>query len=180
MTDSRSRMVRMRDRFRGDEETARVERGYRLVMNSVYVVGVLFVIALIGMEVMSGFGVKSGVVSAMLTAVTGVIGSLVGAYFGIQVGTEGRQQVEDRAERTEDRAERAREEAEAVARRALAVVRPEAPLRYSGTTPCFQEAPQTKEKPQLDEAQHLEWNHLAYRAGSMRRYKQAPELRRTP
>ena len=129
MADNQSRMGRIRDRFRGDEETARVERGYRLVMNSVYVVGVLFVIALIGMGVMAGFGVKSGVVSAMLTAVTGVIGSLVGAYFGIQVGTQGRQQVEDRAEsraeRIESRAERAREEAEAVARRALAVVRPE-------------------------------------------------------
>jgi hypothetical protein len=136
MTDSRSGMRRIRDRILGDGETARLERGYRLVMNSVYVVGVLFIIALIGMGVMAGFGVKSGVVSAMLTAVTGVIGSLVGAYFGIQVGTQGRQQVEDgaersrqqaedRAERIESRAEKAREEAEAVARRALAKVHPE-------------------------------------------------------
>jgi hypothetical protein len=136
MTDSRSGMRRIRDRILGDEETARLERGFRLVMNSVYVVLALFVIALIGMGVLAGFGLKSGVVSAMLTAVTGVIGSLVGAYFGIQVGSEGRQQVEDgaersrqqaedRAERIESRAEKAREEAEAVARRALAKVHPE-------------------------------------------------------
>jgi hypothetical protein len=105
MTDSRSGMRRIRDRILGDEETARLERGFRLVMNSVYVVLALFVIALIGMGVLAGFGLKSGVVSAMLTAVTGVIGSLVGAYFGIQVGSEGRQQVEDGAERSRQQAE---------------------------------------------------------------------------
>jgi hypothetical protein len=177
MTDSRSGMRRIRDRILGDEETARLERGFRLVMNSVYVVLALFVIALIGMGVLAGFGVKSGVVSAMLTAVTGVIGSLVGAYFGIQVGSEGRQQVEDgaersrqqaedRAERIESRAEKAREEAEAERGERWRKCIQRTPLRYSGTTPCFQEGPQTKEKPQLDETQHLEWNHLASRAGS--------------
>jgi NADH:ubiquinone oxidoreductase subunit 2 (subunit N) len=152
MTDSRSGPRRMRDRILGDEETARSERGYRLVMNSVYVVGVLFVIALIGMGVIAGFGAKSGVVSAMLTAVTGVIGSLVGAYFGIQVGTQGRQQVEDRAEsraeRIESRAERARAEAEAVARRALAAVPPEAAAAVlRGDTPLPGGSPGEGETP---------------------------------
>jgi hypothetical protein len=135
MTDGRSRMSRMRDRFRGDEETASVERGYRLVMNSVYVVGVLFAIALIGMGVLAGFGVRTGVVSAMLTAVTGVIGSLVGAYFGIQVGNQGRQQVEERAQQAESIAEDRRHEAEVVARRALAVVPQENAAAVLGDSP---------------------------------------------
>ena len=158
MTDSRSGMRRIRDRILGDEETARLERGFRLVMNSVYVVVVLFVIALIGMWVLAGVGVKSGVVSAMLTAVTGVIGSLVGAYFGIQVGSEGRQQVEDgaersrqqaedRAERIESRAERAREEAEAVARRALAKVHPEDAAAVLGDAALGEGEPPAEEEP---------------------------------
>jgi uncharacterized protein YacL len=121
--NQQSMASRFRDRFRGDQETARLERGYRLVMNSVYVVAALFVVALVGMW-LAGVGVQAGVVSAMLTAVTGVIGSLVGAYFGIQVGSQGREQVEERAQRAESRAEDRRHEAEVVARRALAVVPP--------------------------------------------------------
>jgi hypothetical protein len=35
-----------------------------------------------------------------------------------------------------------------------------------------------KEKPQPDEIQHLEWNHLASRAGSEQCYMWARELRR--
>ncbi len=104
------------------EEATRLERGYRLVMNSVYLVGALFGVAIIGIGVMAIIGGDTATIAAMLTAVTGVIGSLVGAYFGIQVGNEGRQQVEDRAEQVEGRAEGRRQDAEEVARRALAVL----------------------------------------------------------
>jgi hypothetical protein len=64
-------------------------------------------------------------IATMLTAVTGVIGSLVGAYFGIQVGNQGRQQVEARAERR-------RQGAEDKLNRALAVLPPEAATAVVG------------------------------------------------
>ena len=74
-------------------------KAFELVRNSVYTVGALFFVAIAGVVVV-GFtgGGDTSTISTMLTAVTGVIGALVGAYFGVQVGNEGRQQVEERAE----------------------------------------------------------------------------------
>ena len=51
----------------------------------------------------------------MLTTVTGVIGSLIGAYFGIQMSNAGRQE-------TEERAEGRRQDAQETLNKALAVL----------------------------------------------------------
>jgi hypothetical protein len=92
------------------------KQGFELVKTSVYVVGGLFLAAMIGVV---GFtNGDASTISAMLTAVTGVIGSLVGAYFGIQVGNQGRQEVEERAEGR-------RQGAEDTLNKALAVLPPE-------------------------------------------------------
>ena len=88
---------------------------FRLVRNSVYTVGVLFSLGIAGTVVVGFTGGDASTVSAMLTAVTGVIGSLVGAYFGVQLGSEGRQQVEERAEGR-------RRDAEETLNRALAML----------------------------------------------------------
>ena len=73
-------------------------KAFELVRNSVYTVGALFFVAIAGVVVVGFTGGDASTISTMLTAVTGVIGALVGAYFGVQVGNEGRQQVEERAE----------------------------------------------------------------------------------
>jgi hypothetical protein len=100
---------------RGTDETGRTVQGFYLVRNSIYTVGALFVVGMIGAVVVGYTGGDASTISAMLTAVTGVIGSLVGAYFGIQVGNAGRQE-------TEERVEGRRQDAQETLNKALAVL----------------------------------------------------------
>jgi hypothetical protein len=72
----------------------------------------------------------------MLTAVTGVIGSLVGAYFGIQAGNQGRQQVEERAEGQ-------RQDAETILHKALGLLD-----REDAATVLDMELPEGARRPQ--------------------------------
>ena len=106
------------------DDTTRLQT-FRLVRNSVYTVGVLFALGIAGTVVVGFTGGDASTVSAMLTAVTGVIGSLVGAYFGVQLGSEGRQQVEERAEGR-------RRDAEETLNRALAMLSREDAARVLG------------------------------------------------
>ena len=106
------------------DDTTRLQT-FRLVRNSVYTVGVLFSLGIAGTVVVGFTGGDASTVSAMLTAVTGVIGSLVGAYFGVQLGSEGRQQVEERAEGR-------RRDAEETLNRALAMLSREDAARVLG------------------------------------------------
>jgi hypothetical protein len=106
------------------DDTTRLQT-FRLVRNSVYTVGVLFSLGIAGTVVVGFTGGDASTVSAMLTAVTGVIGSLVGAYFGVQLGSEGRQQVEERAEGR-------RRDAEEMLNRALAMLSREDAARVLG------------------------------------------------
>jgi hypothetical protein len=42
-------------------------------------------------------------VSMAVSSITGVIGTIVGAYFGIQLGSSGKEKVEEQRDRAEDR-----------------------------------------------------------------------------
>jgi hypothetical protein len=120
LTDTRTAELAARVR----DDTTRLQT-FRLVRNSVYTVGVLFSLGIAGTVVVGFTGGDASTVSAMLTAVTGVIGSLVGAYFGVQLGSEGRQQVEERAEGR-------RRDAEETLNRALAMLSREDAARVLG------------------------------------------------
>jgi hypothetical protein len=120
LTDTRTAELAARVR----DDTTRLQT-FRLVRNSVYTVGVLFSLGIAATVVVGFTGGDASTVSAMLTAVTGVIGSLVGAYFGVQLGSEGRQQVEERAEGR-------RRDAEETLNRALAMLSREDAARVLG------------------------------------------------
>ncbi len=65
----------------------RVRYGYRLVVIGIIVVAVLFIVALGA----AALGVDGDLIIATLN-------SVVGAFFGIQVGSAGREKSQDRAE----------------------------------------------------------------------------------
>jgi hypothetical protein len=50
---------------------------------------------------------KAADVSTALAPVTGVVGTLVGAYFGVQVGSAGKERAEDAREKSEQEAKAA-------------------------------------------------------------------------
>jgi uncharacterized protein YacL len=84
----------------------------------VVLVGLLAVLAAF---IIAAFKVDSGDVSALFSGLTGVIGTIVGAYFGLQVGQAGKKE----ADKARDKAEDARDRADGQAKRALAELAPE-------------------------------------------------------
>lgn len=98
--------------------------GYLLIRTSVFVVGGLFVVSMVASTIIVLIGGESAVVATMLSAVTGVVGSLVGAYFGVQVGSQGRREAEERAQETQLRANETRDTCEDALRKALAALDP--------------------------------------------------------
>jgi hypothetical protein len=72
------------------------------------VVALTFCAALIAFD-------KASSVSTALAGVTGVIGTLVGAYFGVQVGSEGNPRADENAKAATEKMTQANEKAAAVA-----------------------------------------------------------------
>jgi hypothetical protein len=70
---------------------ARWQYGLIAVLGGFFVLLVAYALAVSKYE-------KAGDVSTAMAAITGAIGSLAGAYFGVQVGSEGKAQADHRAE----------------------------------------------------------------------------------
>jgi hypothetical protein len=82
-----------------DAEIARARYGVTVVLAGLAVTLLAFGLALLAFD-------KAGSVSAALAPITGVIGTIVGAYFGVQVGSSGRSQAEAARAKAEDDARR--------------------------------------------------------------------------
>jgi hypothetical protein len=82
-----------------DAEVARARYGVTVVLAGLAVTLLAFGFALLAFD-------KAGSVSAALAPITGVIGTIVGAYFGVQVGSSGRSQAEAARAKAEDDARR--------------------------------------------------------------------------
>jgi hypothetical protein len=83
----------------GDAEIARARYGVTVVLAGLVVTLVAFGLALVAFD-------KAGSVSAALAPITGVIGTVVGAYFGVQVGASGKSEAEAARTRAEDDAKK--------------------------------------------------------------------------
>jgi hypothetical protein len=81
------------------QEAARGKYGVVVVLAGLVVTLVAFGLALLAFD-------KAGSVSAALAPITGVIGTIVGAYFGVQVGASGKAESEAARSRAEDDAKK--------------------------------------------------------------------------
>jgi hypothetical protein len=101
-----------------DPDQLRAVNGVRVVYAGFAVVLVAFVVAVVAYA-------AAGDVSTALAPVTGVVGALVGAYFGVQVGSQGKEATERQADARVQRAEAARLESERDAKLLAAVAPPD-------------------------------------------------------
>jgi hypothetical protein len=81
-----------------DAAALRARYGVLVVLAGLAVILVAFVITVIVFEP------EVGDVSTALAPITGVIGTIVGAYFGVQVGGAGKEQAEAARDKAEDQA----------------------------------------------------------------------------
>jgi uncharacterized protein YacL len=98
-------------------ELVRARYGVTVVLAGLVVTLVAFGLTLLAFD-------KAGSVSAALSPITGVIGTIVGAYFGVQVGASGKAE-----------SEAARSKAEDDAKKLAAVAPPEAAMAVLGAEP---------------------------------------------
>jgi hypothetical protein len=89
-------------------EDLRARYGAGVVIAGLVVVALTFFAALIAFD-------KASSVSTALAGVTGVIGTIVGAYFGVQVGSEGKARADENARVATNQLTQANEKAAAVA-----------------------------------------------------------------
>jgi hypothetical protein len=82
-----------------DLEAVRARYGVQVVFAGLAVVLAAFAIAVIAYSEASG-------VSTALAPITGVVGTIVGAYFGVQVGSAGKQGAETARDKAEDQAKK--------------------------------------------------------------------------
>jgi hypothetical protein len=80
-------------------EVARARYGVTVVLAGLVVTLVAFGLTLLAFD-------KAGSVSAALAPITGVIGTIVGAYFGVQVGASGKAESEAARSKAEDDAKK--------------------------------------------------------------------------
>jgi hypothetical protein len=78
-----------------DAEVARARYGVTVVLAGLAVTLLAFGFAVLAFD-------RAGSVSAALAPITGVIGTIVGAYFGVQVGASGKSQAEAARAKAED------------------------------------------------------------------------------
>lgn len=81
-------------------ETIKAKYGIVVVLAGLAVILVAFIVALARYD-------KAADVSTALAPVTGIVGTLVGAYFGVQVGSEGKARAEEARSRSEEQAKAA-------------------------------------------------------------------------
>jgi hypothetical protein len=91
------------------DDSAKWRYGVVVVLAGLFVILVAFVVAV-------GQYDKASDVSTALAPITGVVGTIVGAYFGVQVGAAGK-----------DKADAARDKSEAHTRKALLALAPDSP-----------------------------------------------------
>ena len=82
------------------DDSGKWKYGIAVVLAGLAVILVAFLLAL-------GEYSKAADVSTALAPVTGVVGTLVGAYFGVQVGSAGKERAEDAREKSEQEAKAA-------------------------------------------------------------------------
>jgi hypothetical protein len=82
------------------DDSGKWKYGVTVVLAGLVVILLAFVLSLSEYE-------KAADVSTALAPVTGVVGTLVGAYFGVQVGAAGKEKAEEKRERSEAEAKAA-------------------------------------------------------------------------
>jgi len=97
-----------------DIEQLRVRFGYRVILWGFLLVGLSLVVAW-GVWNARTADMKFSDVVSIVTAVTGIVGTLVGAFFGVSASATAR-----------DQAEKARQDTQALANKALAALPPDA------------------------------------------------------
>jgi hypothetical protein len=107
-----------------DGESARAKYSVTVVLAGLAVVLVAFGIAVLK------FGAAD--VSTALAPVTGVVGTIVGAYFGVQAGASGKETTERSADARVAQADQARQAAERDAKALVAVAPAELATRVLG------------------------------------------------
>ncbi len=106
-----------------DPDQVRTRYGFVLVITGIILVGVMYALTLWAYR-----GGQAAEVATAMGAVTTVVGTLVGAFFGVQLGAAGREKIEDRAEN-------ARRKADALASAALSRMDPdEAPKVFEAAS----------------------------------------------
>jgi len=80
-------------------EKLRINRAFQLS-----VLGLLLAAALVAALLLAGWKTAADVVS-VVGLFTSVLGTLVGAFFGIQIGSEGKAKAEDRADKAQKKAD---------------------------------------------------------------------------
>ncbi|MGE3404909.1 MAG: hypothetical protein AB7K63_20150 [Vicinamibacterales bacterium] len=103
---------------RGDIEVLRLTYGFRIVVGGLALVGVVFGLAVVLFE-------GAADVTAVVGSVSGVVGTVVGAFFGLQVGAAGK----DKAEDDKEHALRQRDVAQLKVERLLTVAPREEAIR---------------------------------------------------
>lgn len=99
------------------------------------VIGLTLAVALVVFLVIYPKGYKSSDVVAVVGLFTSVLGTLVGAFFGLQIGSAGKEKADQNAQRANESAKKAQDDAQkanTIAQKALASLQPDQAQKIVG------------------------------------------------